>query len=210
MGGSSRPLSRYPSLALSLSPSLALSPSMLESSLATLPTTPLTKCTYHGLCSPPLPVPLVHVAVTRLNLPEYCAPFAAGLLDCLIDIPFDIIGNPAAPPPLPGISASLFFSFFCVFLGIKFLWWTWHDTDSNIYERSYWVPWCSYIFHMTFATSFTFLMQNSRRYFTGSPSRLLCHTHTPGRHTRGLPHLPLPAFACLPCLLACFRTVRYL
>jgi len=84
----------------------------------------------------------VHVAVTRMNISEHIQPFAASLLDCLIDIPFDIIG-------------------------IKFLWWTWHDTDSNIYERSYWVPWCSYIFHMTFATSFTFVMLYSRRYFTG-------------------------------------------
>ena len=84
----------------------------------------------------------VHVAVVRMNLPEYCMPFAAGLLDCIMDIPFDIIG-------------------------IKFVWWTWHDTDSNIYERSYWVPWCSYIFHMTFATAVTFLMINTRRYFTG-------------------------------------------
>jgi hypothetical protein len=54
------------------------------------------------------------VAVDRLNLKENIQPFAAALLVLLIDIPYDI-------------------------MGIKLLWWTWHDTDSNIYDRHYWV-----------------------------------------------------------------------
>ena len=37
------------------------------------------------------------------------------LADLLLDVPFDI-------------------------LGVKFLWWTWHDTDPNIFDRSYSVP----------------------------------------------------------------------
>ena len=65
----------------------------------------------------------------------------AALLVVLIDLPYDI-------------------------MGIKLLWWTWHDTDTNIYDRSYWVPLTSYFFHMSFASSFTFLLNRSRRYFT--------------------------------------------
>ena len=40
-------------------------------------------------------------------------------------------------------------------LGIKNLFWTWHDTDPNIYDRSYWVPVTSYYFHATFSCGFT-------------------------------------------------------
>ena len=29
-------------------------------------------------------------------------------------------------------------------MGVKNLWWVWHDTDSNIFDRMYWVPWTSY------------------------------------------------------------------
>ena len=50
-----------------------------------------------------------------MKLPRWSEPFAVGLADCLLDVPFDI-------------------------LGVKLLWWTWHDTDPNIFERSYHVP----------------------------------------------------------------------
>ena len=60
-----------------------------------------------------------------------------GLAVVLIDIPFDI-------------------------MGIKLLWWTWHDTDPNLFDRMYWVPWNSYYFHATFAFSFCFIFHNSR------------------------------------------------
>jgi hypothetical protein len=33
------------------------------------------------------------------------------------------------------------------------LWWIWHDTDINIAARNYYVPWNSYFFHITFASS---------------------------------------------------------
>ncbi|CAM9878222.1 unnamed protein product [Lampetra planeri] len=56
-------------------------------------------------------------------------------------------------------------------LGIKMLWWTWHDTDPNIFDRHYWVPWTSYIFHMTFSFNFTMLTNASRWLLTGSSSR---------------------------------------
>lgn len=54
-----------------------------------------------------------------------------GLNVLLIDLPYDI-------------------------MGIKFIHWTWHDTDPNIWDRTYWVPWTSYYFHMVFSTSFVF------------------------------------------------------
>lgn len=54
-----------------------------------------------------------------------------GLNVLLIDLPYDIIG-------------------------IKFIHWTWHDTDPNIGDRIYWVPWTSFYFHMVFSASFAF------------------------------------------------------
>lgn len=56
-----------------------------------------------------------NVAARRLHLPWWAEPFAVGLLDLLLDVPFDI-------------------------LGIKYLWWVWHDTDPNIFDRTYSVP----------------------------------------------------------------------
>ena len=63
--------------------------------------------------------------------------FLVGLLAVLLDLPFDI-------------------------MGVKLLWWTWHDTDPNIFDRSFHVPWTSYYFHASFAASLCFLFQSSR------------------------------------------------
>lgn len=41
-------------------------------------------------------------------------------------------------------------------IGIKFVHWTWHDTDPNLEDRLYWVPLTSYYFHMVFSASFVF------------------------------------------------------
>ncbi|XP_049812477.1 uncharacterized protein LOC126259609 [Schistocerca nitens] len=71
------------------------------------------------------------VAVSHMNLHRWAEPFAAGLLVILIDIPYDIVS-------------------------VKFIHWSWHDTDPNIADRHYWVPWNSYYFHATFAASFCF------------------------------------------------------
>ncbi|XP_075229105.1 uncharacterized protein LOC142328863 [Lycorma delicatula] len=70
-------------------------------------------------------------AVNKLKLPWWAEPVAVGATVVLIDMPYDIT---------------------CV----KFVHWSWHDTDPNIEDRHYWVPWNSYYFHCTFATSFTF------------------------------------------------------
>jgi len=48
-------------------------------------------------------------------------------------------------------------------VGIKLVWWTWHDTDPNIYDRMYWVPWNSYYFHASFACSFVWILNISRK-----------------------------------------------
>jgi hypothetical protein len=61
-----------------------------------------------------------------------------GVCVVLIDIPYDITA-------------------------VKFVHWTWHDTDPNIYDRHYWVPWNSFYFHATFAASFTFWFHCWRR-----------------------------------------------
>lgn len=60
-----------------------------------------------------------------------------GLTVVLIDIPYDIM---------------------CV----KFAHWTWHDTDPNIVDRHYWVPWNSYYFHATFAAGFMWWFNMTR------------------------------------------------
>ncbi len=60
------------------------------------------------------------MAAANLKLPWWAEPFAVALGDLLLDIPFDI-------------------------LGIKLIWWTWHDTDPNIFDRTYSVPWTRYV-----------------------------------------------------------------
>ncbi|XP_057664387.1 uncharacterized protein LOC130898849 [Diorhabda carinulata] len=71
------------------------------------------------------------VAAAKLNLPKWSEPFLVGLLAVLIDIPYDIVS-------------------------VRYMHWTWHDTDPNIFDRHYWVPWNSYFFHATFAAGFIF------------------------------------------------------
>lgn len=85
-------------------------------------------------------------AVSRLRLKSWAEPFAVGLAVVLLDIPFDIIG-------------------------IKLLFWTWHDTDPNIFDRNYWVPWTSYYFHSAFASSFMILFFGTRHLLCSSPSK---------------------------------------
>ena len=72
--------------------------------------------------------------------------FTAGLMEVLIDIPYDI-------------------------MAVKFVHWTWHDTDPNIYDRHYWVPWNSYYFHLTFGTAFNFALHFWRRKITGNDDK---------------------------------------
>ncbi|XP_004929918.1 uncharacterized protein LOC101746861 [Bombyx mori] len=79
-------------------------------------------------------------AVSKLNFPRYAEPFAVGLVTVLIDIPYDIVA-------------------------VKFVHWTWHDTDPNIFDRHYWVPWNSYYFHATFTASFFYFFTAIRNWY---------------------------------------------
>lgn len=96
----------------------------------------------HIMCLYPGFVYTASVAVERLGLSELCESCAVGLFVVLFDIPYDI-------------------------MGVKLLWWTWHDTDANIRDRSFWVPWTSYYFHMTFACAFNLIYHKARRHFVG-------------------------------------------
>lgn len=78
------------------------------------------------------------IAVSKMKLPSWAEPFAVGLGAVLIDIPYDIVS-------------------------VRFAHWFWHDTDPNIYDRHYWVPWNSYYFHAAFAASFAFWFNFLRR-----------------------------------------------
>ncbi|XP_066142181.1 uncharacterized protein [Euwallacea fornicatus] len=86
------------------------------------------------------------IAVAKMHLPKWSEPFAVGLGSVLVDIPYDIVS-------------------------IKFVHWFWHDTDPNIYDRHYWVPWNSYYFHSTFAASFTFWFHFLKRQFCDSEGK---------------------------------------
>ena len=66
-----------------------------------------------------------------------CCLCVVGLCVVLLDIPFDIVG-------------------------IKQLFWTWHDTNPYIYDRYYHVPWTSYYFHASFAAGFMLLFNGTR------------------------------------------------
>lgn len=80
-------------------------------------------------------------AVSKLKLKcQWTEHIAVGLLGVLMDVPYDITG-------------------------VRFINWTWHDTDPNIFERTYFVPWTSYFFHFTFACSMSFIMHNARMLF---------------------------------------------
>ncbi|XP_045784848.1 uncharacterized protein LOC123880655 [Maniola jurtina] len=94
----------------------------------------------HIICLYPAFIYQAAFAVSRLDLPAYAEPFAVGLLTVLIDIPYDIVA-------------------------VKFVHWTWHDTDPNIFDRHYWVPWNSYYFHASFTASFVYFFNASRTWF---------------------------------------------
>lgn len=68
----------------------------------------------HIMCLYPGFIYTASVAVARLNITERCEAAAMGLFVVIFDMPYDIIG-------------------------IKNLWWTWHDTDANIRDRHYWL-----------------------------------------------------------------------
>ena len=56
------------------------------------------------------------VCISRLKLSPLVEPFVVGLVDVMIDAPFDV-------------------------MGVKLMWWTWHESDPNIYDRTFFVPW---------------------------------------------------------------------
>lgn len=90
------------------------------------------------------------IAMAKMRLPKWSEPFAVGLGVVLINIPYDIVG-------------------------VRFLHWTWHDTDPNIYDRHYWVPWNSYYFHSTFAASFTFWFHFTREKICRTEGKWIAH-----------------------------------
>uniref|UniRef100_A0A8R1DGP2 DUF7802 domain-containing protein n=1 Tax=Caenorhabditis japonica TaxID=281687 RepID=A0A8R1DGP2_CAEJA len=96
------------------------------------------------------------VLMSRLHLPWWAYGPAVGLGAVMLDMPYDI-------------------------MGIKLVWWTWHDTDPNIFDRMNWVPWNSYYFHASFACSFTWILMYSRYKLVGKeydwkklPAEILC------------------------------------
>ena len=90
-------------------------------------------------------------AARRLRLealPEACI---TGVIAELIYAPYDIVGN-------------------------KFLWWTWHDTDSSIAARVFGVPIGSSMWVVTFSATFAYMFRS-----TTSRSRLKAEVRNDGR-----------------------------
>lgn len=63
-----------------------------------------------------------------LYLPMFHECLATGILTLLINVPVS-------------------------YVGVKYLHWTWHDSDPNLSDRSYWVPWTDFMFHFFNSTS---------------------------------------------------------
>jgi hypothetical protein len=86
------------------------------------------------------------VAAWKLHLPPRAEAALAGLCAELIYAPYDIVG-------------------------IKFLWWTWHDTDSSIAERLLGVPIGSTMWVITFSATFSYLLRATTAHarFEGEP-----------------------------------------
>ncbi|PAA69834.1 hypothetical protein BOX15_Mlig023060g1 [Macrostomum lignano] len=74
------------------------------------------------------------VSAWRLGLPTLAEACLSGLMGIMIYMPYDIIG-------------------------IKFLWWTWHDTDPPISYRMLGVPVGSTLWVITFTGTFSFLIR---------------------------------------------------
>ena len=77
------------------------------------------------------------VTVDKLKLPRWSEPFAVGLAVVSIDYPYDM-------------------------MGVRLMHWTWHDTDPNISDKHYHIPWNSFYFHASFAASFVFWFHFTR------------------------------------------------
>ncbi|XP_054714678.1 uncharacterized protein LOC129224275 [Uloborus diversus] len=97
----------------------------------------------HIVCFYPVLIYTASVAVSRLKLPLWSEIFAVGIATVVLDFPWDV-------------------------LGIKLLWWSFHDTDPNINERFYWVPWTSFFFFGATTSSLTFCLHFFRRLATGN------------------------------------------
>lgn len=75
-------------------------------------------------------------AAWHLRLPALAEACAAGIIAELIYAPYDIVG-------------------------IKFLWWTWHDTDSAIAARIFGVPIGSSMWVVTFSATFAYFFRST-------------------------------------------------
>ena len=85
---------------------------------------------------------------------------------------------------------------FCCGSGIKFLWWTWHDTDSAIAERMFGVPLGSTMWVITFSATFAYLFRITTAHVRFADAEGQCAPHNPP-----IPPTPLSLFGCPCCAL---------
>uniref|UniRef100_A0A9J2PDY5 Intimal thickness related receptor IRP domain-containing protein n=1 Tax=Ascaris lumbricoides TaxID=6252 RepID=A0A9J2PDY5_ASCLU len=81
-----------------------------------------------------------YVMARRLRLPLWAEGPAVGLLVVVISFPLQVIG-------------------------VKLLWWQWHDSDPSMTDRIYSVPWSMLFFDACTGCSFTWVLHILRRFF---------------------------------------------
>jgi hypothetical protein len=128
------------------------------------------------------------VAISRLRLPNWAEPFAGYsftnlqrfnlLVETFLFDSWNLRGLNRHPlwhygSEIPSLDMvwnqkRIFFNFLKYQSVLTFINnWRRHDTDPNIFDRHYWVPWNSFYFHATFAASFTFWFHCWRRLIIG-------------------------------------------
>lgn len=88
-----------------------------------------------------------------MYLPWWAEGPAVGLFAVMLKMPYDIIG-------------------------VKLIWWTWHDNDFNIKDKTYLVPWNNYNFYAAFVCSFVWLVNLTRKIFVNEIynwKKLICY-----------------------------------
>lgn len=105
-------------------------------------------------------------AAWHLRLPALAEACAAGLIAELIYAPYDIVGN-------------------------KFLWWTWHDTDSSIAARMFGVPIGSSMWVVTFSATFAYFFRSttSQSRFNAKVAACTLHCCQPLRSRKCVVHI---------------------
>lgn len=85
------------------------------------------------------------VTAERMGLPWWAQPFAAGIGCLLFDLPLDVMTT-------------------------KLLFWTWHDTDPNLADRHFYMPWANFNYFLVSGSAFYTIFFGSHKMLASSVS----------------------------------------